>query len=294
MSIVAITGATGFLGGYLVDRALARGHAPRAVVRDVAKAAPLAARGVAVARADLADRAALVDAFRGADAVIANAALFTLKWTKAADFDAANRIGTENVFDACAETGVSRVIQVSSASIYKGPPWGSMDEATPRLTASDWWMWSYAVSKSRSEDVAWERAAKHGIALTVVRPGGLIGPADQEAVPKFRWFLDTFPVLPAPSVPFPFCHAEDVADAIIAALGVEAAVGRAYNLSGDPEVSVGDWLRAWRDARGTSTRLFPLPVPIVGIRHDSAAAARDLGFKNRSPADTCRDIEARR
>ena len=289
---IAVTGATGFLGGYLVDRLLAAGAIPRAVVRDVAKAAPLAARGVAVAQAELADRAALAEAFRGCDAVIGNAALFTLDWTSAKAFDDANRVGTENVFDACADVGVKRVVQVSSASIYKGPPWGLQDESTPRLTASDaWWMWSYAVSKSLSEEVAWERSKKHGIALTVIRPGGLLGPGDREAVPKFQWFLRTFPLLPAPGLAFPFCHGEDVAAGTVAALGTDVAIGRAYTLGGDPSVTLGDWLRAWREARGGGPWFVPLPGFGLGIRHDNTAAIRDLGYQIRSPLETCRDIE---
>jgi hypothetical protein len=74
-SKVAITGATGFLGGYLVDTLLARGAHVVAVVRNPDKAASLSRRGVEVRRADLADRQALELGFKDVDAVISNAAV---------------------------------------------------------------------------------------------------------------------------------------------------------------------------------------------------------------------------
>ena len=49
---VAVTGATGLLGGYLVRSLLARGATPIAVVRDAELAAPLAQAGVEVRCAD--------------------------------------------------------------------------------------------------------------------------------------------------------------------------------------------------------------------------------------------------
>ena len=67
--MIAITGITGRIGGQLADRLLAAGVAVRAVVRDPRKAQAWATKGCQLAVADLADTAALTEAFRGTEAV---------------------------------------------------------------------------------------------------------------------------------------------------------------------------------------------------------------------------------
>src|SRR5574340_135417 len=96
---VAVTGASGMLGAYICRALLAAGAKVRGVVRNPEKAAFLANEGVTFAVADLADRAALTEAFRGADAVVSNAALYSIRNFKWADNYKANKEGTENVYE---------------------------------------------------------------------------------------------------------------------------------------------------------------------------------------------------
>lgn len=65
----AITGITGQVGGALAGALLDAGLPVRAIARDPVKAAIWATRGCEIARADMADAAALADAFRGAEGV---------------------------------------------------------------------------------------------------------------------------------------------------------------------------------------------------------------------------------
>ncbi len=74
-----MTGATGFLGRYLVDALLARGAHVIGVVRNPDRVPELAARGVELRQADLAERDRLARGFAGAQAVVSNAALFSLR-----------------------------------------------------------------------------------------------------------------------------------------------------------------------------------------------------------------------
>ncbi len=64
-----VTGGTGFVGGLLIDRLVARGHEVTALVRSPTKAAGLEARGVRLVRGDLHDEAAIREAVRGQDVV---------------------------------------------------------------------------------------------------------------------------------------------------------------------------------------------------------------------------------
>lgn len=71
--MIAVTGATGQLGRLVIESLLRRGVSPSelvAVVRSPEKAADLAARGVAVRRADYAEPDALATAFEGVDRLL--------------------------------------------------------------------------------------------------------------------------------------------------------------------------------------------------------------------------------
>src|SRR5206468_12757747 len=67
---VLVVGATGSLGGKVVDELLERGNNVRALVRPTTDAGRLESRGVEIARGDLLHLDSLVAAMNGADAVI--------------------------------------------------------------------------------------------------------------------------------------------------------------------------------------------------------------------------------
>src|SRR3954468_20142776 len=93
---VAVTGATGFLGGHVVAALLARGHRVRALGRDEAKLARLAGSGAEPSRTDLRDRNTLIAACRDQDVVVHCGAL-SAPWGNRQDFADANVRGTANV-----------------------------------------------------------------------------------------------------------------------------------------------------------------------------------------------------
>lgn len=103
--MIVVTGATGELGSriatHLLDRVPASGVA--ASVRDVDKAADLAARGVSVRRGDFSDPSSLPGAFEGATHVL----VVSAGGTDVAD----NHHGV--VMDAAIAAGAERVVYTS-------------------------------------------------------------------------------------------------------------------------------------------------------------------------------------
>lgn len=104
--MLVVTGATGKLGSLVVDRLLERVPAETVgvSVRDPAKAAPLAARGVRVRAGDFTDPASLKDAFEGAARVLVISAAI-----RGADAAAANIAA----IDAARAAGAGRVVYTS-------------------------------------------------------------------------------------------------------------------------------------------------------------------------------------
>jgi len=110
-SKVAVTGATGFIGRYIVRALLERGAHVVAVVRNPEKVPRMAELGVELRTADLGDPEALVRGFSGCDAVISNAAVVSLARESRETMIAHNLEGTRNVIEAIAIAGVGRAIQ---------------------------------------------------------------------------------------------------------------------------------------------------------------------------------------
>jgi nucleoside-diphosphate-sugar epimerase len=288
---IAVTGATGFLGRYIVDALLERGARVVGVVRNPARVPALATR-IELRAADLADPAALAAGFAGADAVVSNAALFSLRNQRWDAHEAANVRGTANVFDAVAAAGVRRVVHVSSVAVYAvhGP---LVDEDAPQLTAEmrRTPLTTYSISKALSEQLAWRKAAEHGLALTTVRPCAIYGAFDPNFTAVFRRLIG-LPLTIMPTwLSFGLVYAGDVADAIVRALERPAAAGRAYNVTGD--ATLWEFAQAWREAGGAGAWLM-LPVPLPWVRrYDHRRAERELGWRSRPAVDALRDAFAR-
>ena len=185
--VIALTGATGFLGSAVLDRALGEGMAVRALTRKPQADRP----GVTWFAGDLANRKALNRLCRGAEAVIHVAGL--VNTPDPADFVAANVTGTLNVISAAQSVGVPRLIFVSSLSARE-----------PELSA-------YGASKARAERLV----MASGLDWTIVRPPTIYGPRDVDMFELFR--AAKWGVVPVPKAGrSSLIHADDLAALLLA------------------------------------------------------------------------------
>ena len=186
--MLAVTGATGFVGQALLDRAVAAGTAVRALARRL----QAARKGVEWIIGDLENRTALAALMAGAEAVVHVAG--AVNAPDAAGFEAANVTGTLAVIEATLAAGVQRFVHVSSLSARE-----------PELSA-------YGASKARAEKLV--RAS--GLDWTIVRPPGIYGPRDVDYFEMFR--LARWGVMPVPPREgrASIIHADDLARLLLA------------------------------------------------------------------------------
>ncbi|MCJ2184760.1 NAD(P)-dependent oxidoreductase [Novosphingobium sp. 1949] len=197
---IALTGATGFVGQCLLEQALAAGYAVRALARREQAPRP----GVTWVAGDLADRAALAELLRGAEAVVHVAGVTNAP--DAAGFEAGNVTGTLNLIEAAVAGGVHRFVFVSSLSARE-----------PQLSA-------YGASKAKAEKLL--KASTLG--WTIVRPPAIYGPRDKEMMELFRaakWGLVPVPAQGNASM----IHVEDLARLLVALVPpADAVLGRTF------------------------------------------------------------------
>lgn len=286
--LIGVTGASGMLGVYIARALLAAGARVRAIVRNPEKAAFLGREGVEFAQADLQDRPALTEAFRGCDAVVSNAALYSVTNTSWNDNYQANKVGTENVYEALGAAGVKRVVHISTFGVYRWfPVPKAFDETTPVLDGVRRQGGAYRATKQISEALAFEIGDKHGIGVTALRPAGIYGARDHNTIPYLRKLMN-LPFAPAPRVYFPFVYAGDVADAVVGALKNDASANKAYLIAGRDD-TIEAFLRAWKNVSGSRAKLLSIPLNL-GFHVDTSLAEREIGFRNRSYEDGLREM----
>lgn len=255
-----MTGATGMLGSYIVERLAADGWSVRALVRDAGRARWLKPLGAALARGDVTDAASVRAAAAGCDAVFHTAAAIGPGRDLAA-FRALNVAGTEHVIRASADAG-ARLVHVSSTAVYddvarvRHAPVGE-DVPVSVLPAHD----AYGLSKQESERAVL-RAHATGVAwASVVRPPVMYGKRDRQFVPRIAPLLarGLFPLIAGGRSTFLLVHAGAVADGAVRAATVDQAGGRVYHLANDFDVTVAEFARL--AGQGLSRRIRTPSVP---------------------------------
>ncbi len=179
MSLVVVTGGTGFVGLHLVEELVRRGERVRCLVRPGAAVHALYSLGVEISPVEFSDQPALQSALGGAKTVYHVAGL--IRAFRPGDFYEVNERGTASVAQACAAQAIRpRLVVVSSvAAVGPGPRGQVRTEADPPTPVSH-----YGRSKLAGEKAAAKFAGS--VPIVVVRPGIVFGPRDLGFVQVLR------------------------------------------------------------------------------------------------------------
>jgi nucleoside-diphosphate-sugar epimerase len=260
MKTALVTGATGMLGSYLVERLDGDGWNVRALVRDVRSAAWLEGMGAEPVEGDLADASAVRASVRGCD-VVFHAGGAVGAGGDPRLFHVANVRGTENVV-AAASSASARVVHVSSTAVYGERRYHPVptDEsfALPELPAWD----VYGRSKQDAERVVLDAQRAGRVWAAVVRPPIMYGRRDRQFVPRVAPVLERgiFPLIAGGRTTLPIVHAGAVAEGAVLAGACDAADGRVYLLTRDFDVTAAELVRYAAEGLGRGVSSPSLPV----------------------------------
>ncbi len=248
MTVIAITGANGYVGSAITRAAAARGHEVISLVRSPASTSASASR-----RYDLSTplSGGLLD---GVDTLIHGA--YDLNATRARDIARVNVEGTRRLVEACAAAGV-RFILISSMSAYAG---------TRQL---------YGRAKLASEaDVL--RAGGSAVRLGLVYGGpggGMIGSLTRVAR------LPVIPVIGASSHQF-MVDVDDMAGAVVALADDPDASGQLAGLAHPTPIAFRSVIGALAPATGRRPVIIPIPwQPVYGAMRAAEAAGLSLPLR---------------
>ena len=277
---VHVTGASGFTGSHVVPLLLARGFQVSALCRSDSAAAQVRKLGARPITGDLDDAASVERAFResGASHLLNIASL---------GFGHG-----ETIVTAAENAGLHRAVFVSTTAIFT------------KLNAPSKVVRTAAEATITSSSLDW----------TIVRPTMIYGTPGDRNMWRLLRLLRRSPLVPAPgggrNLQQPV-HVDDLAQAIVAALDAEAAVGRAYDVAGPDPLTFRQVVGTAATAVGRRPRFVPLPgralvkalqtversgrtLPIKAEQverlledkaFDISAARADLGFAPRSFAE---------
>ncbi len=167
-----VTGANGHLGYNLVKEMGKKNYLVKAGIRNLDYKPIFNDLKCIPVYTDLLDKKSLINTLSNTDILFQCAAVFK-HWAKNSEKEIveANLKMTENIFDCAYETGLKKMIYVSSIA--------ALDWTSIPLNEKTWnkeFTNPYRKAKTLSEQLAWDLAKKYKIDLITVLPAAIIGP----------------------------------------------------------------------------------------------------------------------
>lgn len=251
---VAVFGATGFVGGYLIDALVSAGHTPAVLVRNGSEHKLRHANQCEITSGSIESAAAIDAVLTDCDAAIYNIGILREIPRDGVSFVALQYEAVARVLEAAKVARVQRLLLMSANGV----------EARSTV---------YQDSKWRAE----KDALRSGLDVTIFAPSVIFGAPRGQMEFATQLLRDMVrPPLPAAgfysgilpndhSLPMSPVHATDVADAFIAALTDPQTIGKRYVLAGPETVSWKQILRLISSAYGRKKWIVPVPVAAIKL-----------------------------
>ena len=238
---VFLTGASGFIGTYILKELLAAGHSVRCLMRDTHASLPVDDASIERVKGDLTNSKSLTGLTRGCDAVINLVGIIKEVPEKGITFEALHKKATEHLVDEARDAGIKHFIQMSA------------NGARPKGVSA------YQTTKWHAEEYVKKAAFTH---WTIFRPSVVFG-APGPGQPEFASQLASTLIRPFPVLPvfgdgryaMQPVSVQDVAVAFVQSLSLEQSWNRIYCVAGKKAYSYNEILDILTAGAGLDSKL---------------------------------------
>ena len=248
---IFLTGATGFVGSYVLRELVARGHTARCLLRDSKAVLDVDDDAVERIKGDVTRPKSFAGTMRGCDGAIHLVGIIEEHPSKGLTFEAIHEAGTRHIVDEAVDAEVGRFVQMSAN--------GARPEGVSRYQTTKW----------QAEEYVRAAGFDHWV---ILRPSLIFG-QPKPGQPEFctqlvSQLIKPFPILPIfgdGKYEMQPISVEEVAAALVQALTLEAAHGQAYCETGQEAYRYTDILD--RITRGLGIAPKPkIPTPLWLVR----------------------------
>jgi dihydroflavonol-4-reductase len=252
---IFVTGGTGFIGKNTVNQLIELGHECICLVRGSSKKDLLESMGCQLVIGDITDKNSLTKGMTGCTAVINLANLYSLWEPDIRLYKKINVDGTRNVMEASLETGIEKVVHVSSIVTWGKSPEKPFTENSPVGKQKT----EYARTKYEGDQLAWDLYKNKGLPLVMIYPCGVLGADDPKATGNYLKLLISkkLPIKALESAVVTFVHVKDVAESIVKAIEKEDNIGERY-IVGKEQCSI-------REINTWVSEISGIPLPFISI-----------------------------
>jgi nucleoside-diphosphate-sugar epimerase len=255
-----VTGATGFIGGHLVERMVGDGLDVRCLVRASSDASLLDRLGAELVTGSLEDQASLDRATQECRYVIHCGALVS-DWALPEEIARINVEGTRNLLEASARASVRRFVHLSTTDVYGYPGDRGVEETRVASRFRNW----YAQTKLAAEAEVTAAHSANGLETVILRPATVYGPRSVAVVGEMARAIRAGHMLLVDRgrAVAGLCYVDNLVDAIVLALERQAAARQAFNVSDGLGVTWRQFVDDLADGLGCPRPRWSLPYPVA-------------------------------
>ena len=257
---VLVIGGTGFIGRYLVKKLCEAGHGVRVITRGMSAGnIGLAGLPVELIQGDIADASFMDTALVGIDIVYDLAKAAGKKWD---DYYQNDVLVTKNIAERAQAAGVKQFIYTGTIDSYYSANANTVITGDTPLDSNMKNRNLYARSKATCEALLMDMHKNSGFPVTIFRPGVVIG----KGCPPAHWGVGMFQSESLVqfwgdgSNKLPLVLVDDVADALVLAMGNANIIGQSYLLTDDQLISGREYVDVVSQTSGTKLRAEPTPI----------------------------------
>lgn len=251
---VAVVGATGFVGSYVVDLLLEQGHEVNQLVRPGSEHKARHADSTRIVFGSIDSTSNLNELVAGCDAVIYSVGILRESPRKGVTFENTQFDGVARTLDAAVANDVGRFLLLSANGVKNSGT-------------------RYQETKKRAEELV----LASNLDATIFRPSVIFGDPRgrmefatqlfrdmvQKPIPAVNFFKGWIPgrgdILMSP------VHVSDVAGTVVGALSNPQTTGRTYELGGPETLSWSAMIRRIAETTGRKKWLIPMPIGLMKI-----------------------------